>query len=243
MNELHPARTLCRLTIMGGWVNSVAPLLIRLAARSAPESLSERLEEEWLAHLTERRGPMSRLSFALGCYWAAIVIPHDPCPVQAPAPAATTTRDVTIMAYAYRGTPLFARRAAASQGPVLCDINITPLIDVMLVLLVTLIVTLPIMTHAVKMDMPRGMPPLGEAPEAINVDIDFDGTVVWNGQVVSWQQLESYLRTEAHKEPQAEIHLRADRHVKYDYVAKVLALAQHNRMSRMGFVNTADFTN
>ena len=79
-------------------------------------------------------------------------------------------------------------------------------------------------------------------PEVIDLEIDFDGAVVWNGQLVSWQQLESSLRTEARKYPQPEIHLRADPHVKYDYVAKVLALAQRNRMNRMGFVDTATFT-
>ena len=76
----------------------------------------------------------------------------------------------------------------------------------------------------------------------IDLDIDFDGTVVWNGRVVAGlQQLESYLHAAAQKEPQPEIHLRADRRVKYDYVAQVLASAQHNHMRKMGFVNTTDF--
>jgi biopolymer transport protein ExbD len=67
---------------------------------------------------------------------------------------------------------------------------------------------------------------------------------VWNGTAIaSLQQLESYLHTEAQKDPQPEIHLRPDRRVKYDYVAKVLASAQHNRMKKMGFVNTGEFKN
>jgi biopolymer transport protein ExbD len=131
----------------------------------------------------------------------------------------------------------------ASGGP-MCDINTTPLIDVMLVLLVTLIISLPIMTHAVKLDMPQSNnpPPPDQRPEVIDLEVDFDGTVVWNGTVVqNLNQLEGYFREEATKEPQPEIHLRPDRRAKYDYVAKVLAAAQRNRMKKIGFVNTPDF--
>lgn len=125
----------------------------------------------------------------------------------------------------------------------MCAINTTPLIDVMLVLLVTLIISLPVMTHAIKLDLPQ-IPPAAVKPpaEVINLDIDFDGTVVWNGTpVASWQQLEGYFRTEARRDPQPEIHLRPDRGAKYDVVARVLASAQHNRVKKIGFVNTAEF--
>ncbi|HYL02431.1 MAG TPA: biopolymer transporter ExbD [Steroidobacteraceae bacterium] len=125
------------------------------------------------------------------------------------------------------------------------DINTTPLIDVMLVLLVTLIITLPIMTHAVKLDMPQlnNPPPPDQRPEVIDLEIDFDGTVVWNGTpVASLDQLESYFHTDADKQPQPEIHLRPDRRAKYGIVAKVLAAAQRNRMKKIGFVNTAEFS-
>jgi biopolymer transport protein ExbD len=123
------------------------------------------------------------------------------------------------------------------------DINTTPLIDVMLVLLVTLIMTLPIMTHAVKLDMPQANPPPpeNERPEVIELEVDFDGTVVWNGTVVNPNQVEAYFRIESDKLPQPEIHLRPDRRVKYDHVAKLLAAAQRNRMKKIGFVNTAEF--
>ena len=129
-------------------------------------------------------------------------------------------------------------------GSTFCDINTTPLIDVMLVLLVTLIVSLPIMTHAVKLDMPdaRNHPPPDVKPEVIDLEIDFDGTVVWNGTVVgNMNQLEGYFHEEAAKDPQPEIHLRPDRRAKYDYVARVLASAQRNRMRKIGFVNTSEF--
>jgi biopolymer transport protein ExbD len=137
-----------------------------------------------------------------------------------------------------------AMNVGGSSGGVMCDINTTPLIDVMLVLLVTLIVSLPIMTHAVKLDMPqnKNQPPPDQRPEVIDIEVDFDGTVVWNGTVVqNVSQLEGYFREESAKEPQPEIHLRPDRRAKYDYVAKVLAAAQRNRMKKIGFVNTSEF--
>jgi biopolymer transport protein ExbD len=130
-----------------------------------------------------------------------------------------------------------------SDAP-MCDVNTTPLIDVMLVLLVMLIVTLPIMTHAVKLDMPRpdGSPPPPVQPETINIDIDFDGTVTWNGNVVSGiAVLDSYFRQEATKDPQPEIHLHPDRRAKYDVVANVMASAQRSKMVKMGFTNVAEF--
>jgi biopolymer transport protein ExbD len=127
----------------------------------------------------------------------------------------------------------------------MCDINTTPLIDVMLVLLVTLIITLPIMTHAVKLDMPdvsHPPPPPPVQPEVIDLEIDFDGTVVWNGTPIpNMDTLEGYFHTEAAKEPQPEIHLRPDRRAKYDIVARVLASAQRNHMKKIGFVNTSEF--
>jgi biopolymer transport protein ExbD len=132
------------------------------------------------------------------------------------------------------------------EGRVMCEINTTPLIDVMLVLLVTLILSLPIMTHAVKLDMPAPQPdapPPEVVPEVIDLDIDFDGSVVWNGQVVTLNELERRFRPEAIKDPQPEIHLRPDRRANYGVVAKVLATAQRNRMTKIGFVNTADFAN
>jgi biopolymer transport protein ExbD len=133
----------------------------------------------------------------------------------------------------------------SSGGEEMCDINTTPLIDVMLVLLIMLILTLPIMTHAVKLDMPNANnppPPENQRPEVIELDIDFDGTIIWNGTTVpSLDALAGYFKTESMKDPQPEIHLRPDKRVKYDYVAKVLAAAQRNQMKRIGFVNTGEF--
>jgi biopolymer transport protein ExbD len=225
-----------------GWIDGLAHRVIRRAARHVPEALCERLEEEWLADLSERSGRMSRLSFALGCSWAAMMIGRDHCSVTVPTScSATQTR--LMRSHVRHGTRRYSRSATTLVGAgVVCEINTTPLIDVMLVLLVTLIVSLPIMTHAVKLDLPRSEPPRDQAPpEVIDLDIDFDGTVVWNGTVVtSWQQLEGYFHSESQRIPQPEIHLRPDRRTKYDFVARVLASAQHNRMEKIGFVNTSE---
>jgi biopolymer transport protein ExbD len=132
-----------------------------------------------------------------------------------------------------------------NEGGVMCEINTTPLIDVMLVLLVTLILSLPIMTHAVKLDMPPpnpNPPPVEVQPEIINLDIYYDGTVSWNGQTIpTLEELEQQFQVAAGKEQQPELHLAPDSHVKYDVVAKVLASAQRNHMTKIGFVNTSEF--
>jgi biopolymer transport protein ExbD len=123
------------------------------------------------------------------------------------------------------------------------DINTTPLIDVMLVLLIMFIITLPVMTHAVKLDMPqsKNAPPPPVQVEPIQLEIDFDGTVIWNGTPVQLSALEGYFQVESRKNPQPEVHVRPNRRANYDTVAKVLALAQRNGMQRIGFVGNEQF--
>jgi biopolymer transport protein ExbD len=123
------------------------------------------------------------------------------------------------------------------------DINTTPLIDVMLVLLIMFIITLPVMTHAVKLDMPqsKNQPPPPVTVEPIQLEVDWDGTVIWNGTPVQLSALEGYFRVEAAKNPQPEVHVRPNRRANYDTVAKVLALAQRNGMQRIGFVGNEQF--
>lgn len=125
------------------------------------------------------------------------------------------------------------------------DVNTTPLIDVMLVLLVMLIITIPVMTHAVKLDMPRPSPDAQIdkiEPVIINLEVDFDGTILWNGNpVAGLSQLERYFAIEAAKDPQPELHLRPHRRAKYDVVAQVLAMAQRNGIQRIGFVGNEQF--
>ena len=122
------------------------------------------------------------------------------------------------------------------------DINMTPLIDVMLVLLIMFIITIPVMTHAVKLDMPRASnaPSLAQ-PVVINLEIDFDGTVLWNGTPVDIESLEGYFRREAANDPQPELHIRPSKRAKYDVVARVLASAQRNGMRKIGFVGNEQF--
>jgi biopolymer transport protein ExbD len=126
----------------------------------------------------------------------------------------------------------------------MCDINTTPLIDVMLVLIVTLIMSLPIQTHAVKLDMPPPveLPPPPVLPTVINLDVDFDDSIYWDGNKVDINQVEGYFRTESKQDPQPEIHLRPDKRSHYDTTAKVLAVAQRNGMTKIGFVNTTEFS-
>ncbi|HEX4409765.1 MAG TPA: biopolymer transporter ExbD [Xanthobacteraceae bacterium] len=132
----------------------------------------------------------------------------------------------------------------SGEGEVMVEMNTTPLIDVMLVLLVMLIVTLPIQTHAVKLDMPppNVKPPL-TPPTVVNINVDFDGTVEWDGQAVNGATLDSYLYNEGQKDPvdQDEIHITADRLAKYDVVAKVMADAQRRGVAKMGIVNTGTY--
>jgi biopolymer transport protein ExbD len=138
-----------------------------------------------------------------------------------------------------------AMSVGSNDGGLMCDINTTPLIDVMLVLLVTLIMSLPVMTHAVKLDMPPPNPnqtPPPTPPDVINLDIYYDGAIAWNGEPIkSMQELSSLFAQSAAKNPQPELHLAPDSHVKYDVVAKVLASAQRNHLEKIGFVNTAQF--
>jgi len=122
------------------------------------------------------------------------------------------------------------------------DINMTPLIDVMLVLLIMFIITIPVMTHAVKLDMPRASnAPSLVQPVVINLEIDFDGTVLWNGTPVDIESLEGYFRREAANDPQPELHIRPSKRAKYDVVARVLASAQRNGMRKIGFVGNEQF--
>ena len=128
---------------------------------------------------------------------------------------------------------------------VMVDINTTPLIDVMLVLLIMLIITIPIQTHAVKLNMPAGNPPPPpEPPEVVTIEVDFDGTVLWNGQVIPGRpELEARLRTAAVTPIQPEIHLRPNKLVKYEHVIGVMASAQRLGLKKIGVIGHEQFIN
>lgn len=122
------------------------------------------------------------------------------------------------------------------------EMNMTPLIDVLLVLLVMFIITIPVMTHAVKLDMPRATnAPTNAEPIVINIEIDFDGTVLWNGTAVTIDSLDTYFRREAAHDPQPELHIRPNKRASYDVVARVLASAQRNGLRKIGFVGNEQF--
>ncbi len=123
-----------------------------------------------------------------------------------------------------------------SEGEVMVEMNTTPLIDVMLVLLTLLIITLPIQTHAVKLDMPapNSTPPT-VMPETVELGVDFDGTITWNTVPVDRATMDAYFLDAARKDPQPEIHVNPNRLAKYDAVAKVLADAQRLGVTHIGF--------
>ncbi|MBK6402479.1 MAG: biopolymer transporter ExbD [Rhodocyclaceae bacterium] len=133
--------------------------------------------------------------------------------------------------------------SASGDPEVMVDINTTPLIDVMLVLLIMLIITIPIQTHAVKLNMPVGNPPPPlKPPEVVRIDVDFDGTVIWNGEVVSDKAgLEQRLKELTERPEQPEVHLRPNKLVSYKSVAMVMASAQRLGVTKIGLVGNEQF--
>ena len=125
------------------------------------------------------------------------------------------------------------------------DINTTPLIDVMLVLIIMLIITIPIQTHAVKMNMPVGpSSPPPKPPEIVRIDVDFDGTIGWNGVIVPDRtELENRLAQLAALPDQPEVHLRPNKLVSYKVVAMVMASAQRLGVTKIGLVGNEQFMN
>ncbi len=125
---------------------------------------------------------------------------------------------------------------------VMVDINTTPLIDVMLVLLIMLIITIPIQTHAVKLNMPVGNPPPPlTPPEVVTLDIDFDGTLSWNGEQVDVKALDARFRGAASQSVQPEFHIRPNKLVTYKYVAHVMAAAQRDGITKIGLIGAEQF--
>jgi biopolymer transport protein ExbD len=133
--------------------------------------------------------------------------------------------------------------ASGGDDEPMVEMNTTPLIDVMLVLLIMLIITIPIQTHAVKLDMPVGTPPPPTTPPVvIELGVDFDGTPTWNGTPVTDRNvLDQYLRQAAQDDPQPEIHLRPNRLAKYGAVARVLGDAQRLGVTKIGFVGQEQY--
>jgi biopolymer transport protein ExbD len=132
------------------------------------------------------------------------------------------------------------------DGDVMVDINTTPLIDVMLVLLIMFIITIPIQTHAVKMNMPvpNNAAPPPKPPEVVRIDVEFDGTITWNGETIQAGDratIESKLNVLAAMADQPEVHLRPNKLVTYKHVALIMATAQRLGLNKIGIVGNEQF--
>jgi biopolymer transport protein ExbD len=132
---------------------------------------------------------------------------------------------------------------SSNDPDVMIDINTTPLIDVMLVLLVMLIITIPIQLHAVNLNMPVGNPPPQLVkPEVVKIDIDPSSQIYWNAEAVANRaDLEERLKSIATVDPQPELHIRPDKRAKYDVVAAVLAAAQRLGVTKLGIIGSEQF--
>lgn len=129
------------------------------------------------------------------------------------------------------------------ENEVMIEMNTTPLIDVMLVLLIMLIITLPAPTHAVKLDLPINTPPQTTKPVVVDIEIDFDGTITWNGMTVNRQQMDQLMLTAANQAVQPEVQIRPNKLVKYSYVAEVMADAQRLGLTKIGIVGNEQYVN
>lgn len=120
---------------------------------------------------------------------------------------------------------------------VMSEINMTPLVDVMLVLLIIFIITVPVLTHSVKVDLPRADNTPNELkPETVNLAVSAEGIIFWNETPVTLEELDNRLAIEAAKQPQPEIHIRGDRAVDYEHVIKTMAAVQRSGILKLGFV-------
>ena len=133
-----------------------------------------------------------------------------------------------------------------ASGEPMMDINTTPLIDVMLVLLIMFIITIPIQTHAVKLDLPVNQP--NQPPPPIDpvkniVVVTHDGNILWNGNPVSQPQLRQYLDITQQMNPVPELHLQPDATARYELVDEVLAITKQAHVQKMGFVGNEYYMN
>jgi len=133
-----------------------------------------------------------------------------------------------------------------ADGEPMLDVNVTPLIDVMLVLLIMFIITIPIQTHAVKLDLPvnqQNQPPPPIDPVKNVLSINAGDQVLWNGSPVTMTQLRSYLDTTQQMNPIPELHLQPDATARYEVVDKVLAVTKQAHVQKMGFVGNEYYMN
>ena len=138
-----------------------------------------------------------------------------------------------------------APSSSSSEPEVMMEMNMTPLIDVMLVLIIMLIITIPVQNHSINLNMPTNTPPVTNQPDPIvkTIDVDFDGTISWDGEVMPIQVLETKLAAVAAMKDQPEVHLRPNKLVAYKSVAAVMAMAQRLGVTKIGMVGNEQFLN
>ncbi len=123
------------------------------------------------------------------------------------------------------------------DNEVMSEINMTPLVDVMLVLLIIFIITVPVLTHSVKVDLPQASNAINDIkPETVALAVTGEGIIHWNETQVTLEELEQRLQIAAQQDPQPEIHLRGDRSVDYEHVVKAMAAVQRAGIMKLGFV-------
>ena len=128
-----------------------------------------------------------------------------------------------------------------NEDSIMSEINMTPMVDVMLVLLIIFIITLPVIQQAVKIELPKANSVRNEVkPESIQITIDAKGQIFWNSAPIDLKTFDGYAANAAKKEPQPDINLRADKAVKYDYVAQVLAASKRAGLTKLGFITEPD---
>jgi biopolymer transport protein ExbD len=135
--------------------------------------------------------------------------------------------------------------SSSGEAEPMMELNMTPLIDVMLVLIIMLITTLPVQNHSINLNMPTNAPsnPNPEPPVVKTIDVDFDGTISWNGEVVTLAGLDVKLTEVAATPNQPEVHLRPNKLVAYKTVAAVMAAAQRLGVTKIGMVGNEQFLN
>jgi biopolymer transport protein ExbD len=117
------------------------------------------------------------------------------------------------------------------------EINTTPLVDVMLVLLIIFIITIPVINHSVKIDLPRATNQRDEIkPENINLSIDAQGLMYWNNETIDAAQMNARIAEASKKTPQPELHIRAERTTQYEKIVEIMAAAQSGGLSKIGFI-------
>ena len=136
-----------------------------------------------------------------------------------------------------------AMASGKDDGEPMMDLNMTPLIDVLLVLIIMFIITIPIQTHAVKVDLPVNNPPKNQVvdPQKNKIAIDPAGVVTWNGVVVNEDTLKNYLDQSANLNPEPELHFQPDAQTRYEVVDKTLAVIRHSKVSKLGFIGNEQY--